>query len=161
MTGSDRDVEIDLDDLYQQVIVDHSRSPRNFRELTDATASGEGHNPLCGDRITVYLRIDDSAVVDISFLGRGCAICIASASMMTESVKGRSVRDVEAMFNHFHAMLTDAEGDVRDDEALDKLVVFEGVSRFPVRVKCATLPWHTMKAALGGRSQVTTTEGPP
>ncbi len=159
--GGDPGTEVDLDDLYQQVIVDHSRRPRNFRELANATGSGEGHNPFCGDRVTVYLKVDERTVADISFLGRGCAICTASASMMTESVKGKSIKEVEAMFGRFHAMLTDADADGRDNEALDKLVVFEGVSRFPVRVKCATLPWHTMKAALGSNDQITTTEDPP
>lgn len=153
----DPDGALDLDDLYQQVIIDHSRSPRNYRELADATGSGDGHNPLCGDQVTVFVKIQDSAVGDIGFVGRGCAICTASASMMTESVKGKSIKDVEIMFTHFHAMLTGADGD-RDDVLLDKLVVFEGVNRFPVRVKCATLPWHTMKAALDPDNRIITTE---
>ena len=154
----DPEAAIELDDLYQQVMIDHSRSPRNFRELGGATGSCEGYNPLCGDRVTVYVKVQGSTVADISFVGKGCAICTASASMMTESLKGRSTHEVEAMFAHFRAMLTDSNGDGRNAASLDKLVVFEGVNRYPVRVKCATLPWHTMKAALNSGDQTVTTE---
>ena len=145
-----------LEDLYQQMILDHSRRPRNLREMTDATGSGEGYNPLCGDRVMVFVKIDAERVTDVSFVGKGCAICTASASMMTECIKGHSTQTAQGLFKSFHGMLTDSGGDGNPD--LDKLVVFEGVRKYPIRVKCATLPWHTLKAALASRDQIVSTE---
>jgi nitrogen fixation NifU-like protein len=138
----------DLEDLYQQTIVDHSRSPRNCRRLDDATGTCEGFNPFCGDRVKVFVRMEGDTLADVTFTGRGCAICTASASMMTEALKSRSRAGAEELFERFHTMLTADNGS--DAEALDKLVVFEGVRRFPIRVKCATLPWHSMRSAMTG-----------
>ena len=146
----------DLDDLYQQMILDHSRRPRNFRQMPDATGSGDGHNPLCGDRLTVFVKVDLDSVADVSFLGKGCAICTASASMMTECVKGQTTQTAGVLFEYFLSMLTDS--DSLDDQYLDKLVVFKGVRKYPIRVKCATLPWHTFKAALTSGKQTISTE---
>ncbi|HMN81669.1 MAG TPA: SUF system NifU family Fe-S cluster assembly protein [Burkholderiaceae bacterium] len=139
----------DLRELYQEVIFDHNRSPRNFHPLADADRSADGHNPLCGDQLTVYLRIDGDRVADASFVGHGCAISTASASLMTEAVKGRSLAEVEALFQAFHTMLTDA-APAPDPHDLGKLEVFSGVREFPARVKCATLAWHTLRNALAG-----------
>ena len=137
----------DLRELYQEVIFDHNRNPRNFRALADANRVADGHNPLCGDQLTVYLRVEGDRVVDASFLGHGCAISTASASLMTEAVKGHSIDEVEALFREFHAMLTDATPAAA--HGLGKLEVFGGVRQFPARVKCATLAWHTLHNALG------------
>ena len=139
-----------LDDLYQQVILDHSRKPRNFHAIDDADASAEGHNPLCGDRVTIFARRDNGQLADVAFSGKGYAICTASASMMTQFLKDKSVDEVEALFEHFHHMLTEHMSD-DDEEALGKLAVFSGVKKYPIRVKCATLPWHTKNAALNGQ----------
>lgn len=142
----------DLRELYQEVILDHQKRPRNFRKLEGANRTLEGYNPLCGDKITVYLRIEDGVVKDISFQGSGCAISTASASMMTESLKGKSVTDAEKLFESFHALITgvDLNGAAIP---LGKLAVFSGVREFPVRVKCASLAWHTMRAALDGKDE--------
>ena len=145
----------DLDDLYQEVILDHNRRPRNFRVLEGATHSAEGYNPLCGDRLELFMRVDGDVIRDIGFQGSGCAISKASASLMTDSVKGCAVADARALFDRFHRMVT-TPPDV-EIEDLGKLVVLAGVREFPVRVKCASLAWHTLKAALE-RAERTTTE---
>ena len=147
----------DLRDLYQQVIVDHDRKPRNFRRLERATASAEGYNPLCGDRVAVEIELGDDVIRDVGFQGVGCAISKASASMMTEALKGRSVAEAEAEFDRFHAVVTGGAG-AADTAALGKLAVFGGVREFPSRIKCATLPWHALRAALGGRREPVCTE---
>jgi nitrogen fixation NifU-like protein len=147
----------DLRELYQEVILDHGKRPRNFRTPDDATAEAHGNNPLCGDQLTVYLkRGADGLVEDAALIGRGCAISVASASMMTELVKGKSEAEARTLFEAFHEMCT-GEGDGGDvDDELDKLKVLSGVRDYPTRVKCATLPWHTMVAALAGDAEVTT-----
>ncbi|HXG48055.1 MAG TPA: SUF system NifU family Fe-S cluster assembly protein [Methylomirabilota bacterium] len=142
-----------LGDLYQQVILDHSRSPRNFRVLADANRQAQGRNPLCGDQVHVYLRLDGDRVEDIAFQGSGCAISKASASVMTTVLKGRSRAEVQAMFEKFHNTVT--TGKSPDGE---KLAVFAGVHKFPARVKCAILPWHAVMAALEGKTDPVTTE---
>jgi nitrogen fixation NifU-like protein len=148
-------VSPDVDDLYQEVILDHNRRPRNFRAL-DAGQKAEGFNPLCGDRITVYLRVDAGVITDVAFQGSGCAISKASASLMTESVKGKSVADAQALFERFQQMVTaPADAPV---ESLGKLAVLAGVRQFPVRVKCASLAWHTLRAAVDARGDVVSTE---
>ena len=138
----------DLRDLYQQTILDHTRKPRNKHEMSDATATADGHNPLCGDKIKLFLKVSNGIIEDISFTGNGCAISTASASMMTEALKGKSLAEVQALFERFHTMLTSPMDRDPDIEVLDKLAVFSGVREFPVRVKCATLPWHTLQAAI-------------
>lgn len=152
-------MSFDLQDLYQDVILDHSRSPRNFRELEEAR-SAMGNNPMCGDRFTVYLDLDETGkVADISFLGNGCAISTASASMMTELIKGKSRHEVSDLFDHFHKMCTSEvppDGANIDAEDQEKLMVLSGVREYPMRVKCATLAWHTMRAALDGAEAATT-----
>ncbi|MGH9366231.1 MAG: Fe-S cluster assembly sulfur transfer protein SufU [Thermoanaerobaculia bacterium] len=148
----------DLRDLYQEVILDHGKRPRNFRQLPDANRHAQGYNPLCGDRETVYLKLEEDVVRDVSFQGAGCAISTASASLMTESLKGKSRREVEALFEKFHDLITGERKAGPDGPALGKLEVFSGVREFPVRIKCATLPWHTMKAALAGDGQTISTE---
>lgn len=146
----------ELDDLYQEVILDHNKKPRNFRRLEDANRTAEGFNPLCGDQITVYLLVHDHVIRDIAFQGSGCAISKASASLMTSTLKGRSEREAEALFGRFHDLVTsDAPADA---DALGKLAVFSGVREFPARVKCASLAWHTLRAALAGERQTATTE---
>jgi nitrogen fixation NifU-like protein len=147
----------DLRELYQEVILDHGKRPRNFRTPDDATAEAHGNNPLCGDQLTVYLKLGpDGLVEDAAFIGRGCAISVASASMMTELVKGKSEAEARTLFDAFHDMCT-GEGDGGAvDDVLDKLKVLSGVRDYPTRVKCATLPWHTMVAALAGDDEVTT-----
>lgn len=144
-----------LRELYQEMIIDHGKQPRNFGALPAATHSKNGQNPLCGDKLTVYLLERDGVVEDVRFEGTGCAISVASASLMTDAVKGKSVEDVNALFQQFHQLLT--EGKTADD-SLGKLAVFSGVAEFPVRVKCATLAWHTMKAALEHDVQPVSTE---
>ena len=148
----------DLRELYQEVLLDHNRRPRNFKKLEDANRTAEGYNPLCGDQVTVYLRLEDDVIRDISFQGSGCAISKSAASMMTGSLKGKTQAEAEALFDKFHKMLTgspDARGGAED---LGKLAVFSGVCEFPIRVKCATLPWHTFHAALEGRGEPVSTE---
>jgi nitrogen fixation NifU-like protein len=146
----------DLRELYQDVILEHSKAPRNFRELPKANHKAEGYNPLCGDHFTVYLDLEGDKIQDVSFQGSGCAISKASASMMTQSVKGKSKEEAEKLFERFHLLVTGAERG--DPESLGKLAVFAGVSEFPVRVKCATLAWHTLEAALEGKQDSVTTE---
>ena len=145
----------DLRDLYQEVILEHSKAPRNYRELSAWNRKAQGFNPLCGDRFTVYLTVDGDSIRDVSFQGSGCAISKASASMMTQSVKGKSVAEAEKLFESFHRLATGL-GHSNSDAELGKLAVFSGVSEFPARVKCATLAWHTLQAALEGRQETTT-----
>lgn len=147
----------DLRELYQELILEHSKTPRNFRALLDADRSIEGFNPLCGDHFTIYLKLDGEVIKDISFQGAGCAISKSSASVMTQVLKGKTRAQAEALFQKFHGMVTGEAKDV-DLEALGKLAVFSGVSEFPVRVKCATLAWHAMHAALEGKQEAITTE---
>jgi nitrogen fixation NifU-like protein len=137
----------ELRELYQEMILDHHRHPRNSGKLANANRHAEGFNPLCGDRVTVYLLVAGERIQDISFEGSGCAICMASCSLMTEAIKGRTLAEAEALFGRFHDLLTNDAAQV-DEEALGKLAVFEGVREFPVRVKCATLPWHAFRAAV-------------
>lgn len=139
----------DLKDLYQEVIIDHNRQPRNFHAMAGASSSAEGFNPLCGDRLTVFLKLDGERIEDLSFEGAGCAISVASASLMTEELKGRTRAEAEAVFERFHHLVTDREAPI-DLEALGKLAALAGVREYPARVKCATLCWHTLKAALTG-----------
>ena len=147
--------DLDLHDLYQEVILDHNRKPRNFRVL-ESGRTAEGFNPLCGDRLTVYLHVKDGIIEDVSFQGAGCAISKASASLMTESVKGKSVADATALFERFQRMITaEPEGPVKD---LGKLTALAGVRQFPIRVKCASLAWHTLRAALDARDDMVSTE---
>ena len=153
----------DLRDLYQEVILDHSKRPRNFRSMPEADRRAEGYNPLCGDRETVFVDMDGDVVKDVSFQGAGCAISTASASMMTESVKGRTRAEAESLFERFHDLIVGKGGESGDESSqLGKLAVFSGVREYPVRVKCATLPWHTLKAALAenGATVSTESEGP-
>ena len=146
----------DLQELYQQVILDHGRNPRNFRIQETADGRADGYNPLCGDQVTVFCTLEDGKLTDVSFKGKGCAICTASASMMTQSVKDKSTGDAEAMFEQFHDLLTKDDEDMDAMADLGKLGVFAGVRKYPIRVKCATLPWHTLKAALNDGDTVTT-----
>ena len=143
----------DLRELYQEVILDHSKKPRNLREMADASGQAQGYNPLCGDRATVYVRLEGDVVKDVSFVGQGCSISTASASIMTEVLRGKTVAETEALFERFHALVTaspDQAGRAAEDRSLGKLAVFAGVCEFPVRVKCASLAWHTLKQALEG-----------
>lgn len=136
----------ELNDLYQEVILDHNRRPHNFRVIDPASAKQEGYNPLCGDRLTLYLALDGDVIKDAAFQGTGCAISKASASLMTDALKGKSVSDARALFDEFHAMITSNPDSPPAD--LGKLSVFAGVREFPTRIKCASLAWHTMKAAV-------------
>ena len=146
----------ELRELYQEVILEHSRKPRNFRAPENANHKAEGFNPLCGDHFTVYVQLEDGAIKDIGFQGSGCAISKASASMMTQSLKGKSAAEAEELFSKFHDVVTGhAEG---NEENLGKLAVFAGVSEFPLRVKCATLAWHALRAALQGKQEAVSTE---
>jgi len=138
----------ELTDLYQEVILDHNRRPRNFGPLPDANRTAKGHNPLCGDKLTLYLKVDGDRITGISFEGSGCAISKASASLMTDAVKGQNVADADALFDRFHAMVKTPIDQPVDEDALGKLAVFSGVREFPMRVKCASLAWHTLHAAL-------------
>ena len=146
----------DLKDLYQEVILDHNRNPRNCYIMDGASCTADGHNPLCGDTVKVYLRIENSIIEEISFQGQGCAICTASTSLMTESVQGKSVEEAQGLFDEFHHMLTG----VAEEQGVvpGKLQVFEGVREYPVRVKCATLAWHTLNAAMEEKKKDVTTE---
>lgn len=154
----------DLRDLYQEVILDHRRRPRNFRRPPDASHHADGHNPLCGDQLTVYLRVSqdpatgDQRIEDAAFQGQGCAISTAAASTMTEAVRGRTKVEATALFDAFHGLVTGQHCAMEAPVDLDKLAVFEGVSEFPMRVKCATLAWHTLRAALDGCADAVTTE---
>jgi len=144
----------DLRDLYQEVIIEHTRHPRNFGSLEPRTHEASGYNPLCGDKITVQVRVDGDCVDDVRFEGDGCSISTASASLMTEAVKGRSLAEASELFDRFHRLLT--KGGASDPAALGKLAVMSGVRDYPVRVKCATLAWHTLRSALEAQGDVTT-----
>jgi nitrogen fixation NifU-like protein len=147
----------DLRDLYQDVILEHSKAPRNYRQQPAANHKAEGFNPLCGDHFTVFITLDGDTIQDISFQGSGCAISKASASMMTQKLKGKTKAEAEELFNRFHNLVTGHPGTDPNAEAeLGKLEVFSGVSEFPVRVKCATLAWHTLNAALEGKQEIST-----
>jgi nitrogen fixation NifU-like protein len=152
----------DLRDLYQEVILDHGKHPRNHRHPPDANREARGDNPLCGDRITVYLTMGDDGVIrDVAFEGRGCAISTASASLMTEVIRGKTERDARTLFECFHDLCTLEDVDIEahgpvDEDALDRLRVLAGVREFPVRVKCATLAWHTLSAAMAGSGRIST-----
>jgi nitrogen fixation NifU-like protein len=148
----------DLDDLYQEVILDHNRRPRHYGALADADRTAKGHNPLCGDRLTVFVKFDGDRIAGIAFEGAGCAISKASASLMTDAVSGRTVDEARALFERFHAMITAPMDRPVDDRDLGKLAAFAGVRSFPVRVKCASLAWHTLKAALADAREVVQTE---
>ena len=147
-----------LKDLYQEMVIDHNTRPRNFRKLEGADRSIEGYNPLCGDKITLYLNMADGVIADIGFVGSGCAISKASASMMTESVKGKRVAEADEIFAAFHQMLTRKPGTDFDYDKVGDLEMLSGVCEFPVRVKCATLSWHTLRSALEGDEDSVTTE---
>jgi len=148
----------DLRELYQQVILDHNRSPRNHTAMENADHTAEGFNPLCGDEITVYVKLTDGRVENISFVGHGCAISQASASLMTERLKGKTIEEFQKLFGDFHEMVTGEPGRTPDADALGKLAVFAGVCEFPMRVKCATLAWHTAKNAIAGAKEQASTE---
>ena len=150
--------DADLRDLYQEVILDHSKRPRNYRKLEGANRKAEGYNPLCGDHFTVYVNLDGDRIREIGFEGSGCAISKASASMMTTSVAGKTTAEADALFEQVHRMLTGALNPAEHADTLGKLTVFSGVCEFPVRVKCASLPWHTLHAALADRAEPVTTE---
>lgn len=148
-----------LDALYQDMILEHNRSPRNYRPMTDATGDAEGFNPLCGDRVHVWLRLDDAGrIADVSFQGDGCAISRASSSLMTQAVKGKTVDEARALFARFHDVVT---GKAEPDQALGKLAIFAGVRAFPSRVKCASLGWHALRAALEGEARASSDERTP
>ncbi len=146
----------ELDDLYQEVILDHYKKPRNFGRLPEAGCSVNGENPLCGDKLVLDLKVRDGIVEDLRFQGAGCAISTASASMMTEAVKGKPKAEVERLYGRFHALVTGTEGE--SGEGLGKLAAFAGVAGYPARVKCASLAWHTLKAALDGNRETVSTE---
>lgn len=146
----------ELRDLYQDVVIDHSKQPRNFRKLEDATGTAEGFNPLCGDHFTVYLQMQGDTIQDVVFQGSGCAISKASASMMTQALKGKTRNEADELFHRFHNVVTGQSNGAPAE--LGKLTVFSGVSEFPARVKCATLAWHTLQAALEGKQDAVSTE---
>ena len=146
----------DIKDLYQEIIVDHNRNPRNFRVIADADKTIEGFNPLCGDKLKLYIKIDGQNISDIAFDGTGCAISVASASLMTDAMKGKSIDEAETLFNNFHSLIT-TENEI-DSDHLGKLAVLAGVKNFPARVKCASLCWHTLRSALIGNDKPVTTE---
>ena len=148
----------DLTNLYQDVILDHSKRPRNFHKIEDADRHANGYNPLCGDKVTIYLTLVDDRITDISFQGAGCAISTASASILTETLKGKTRKEAETLFEVFHGLVTGQPTESPSAPALGKLAVFSGVCEFPVRVKCASLAWHTMKSALEGSPSVASTE---
>ena len=148
----------DAQDLYQEIVMDHNRRPRNFGSIADSTSSSEGFNPLCGDQVTVFLKVSDEIVEDVSFEGVGCAISKSSASMMTEGVKGKSVEEALTVFQAFRRMLTTTSDQVEDSEVLGDLEILKGVSQYPTRIKCATLSWHTLQAALQGSGSDVSTE---
>jgi nitrogen fixation NifU-like protein len=145
----------ELSELYQQVILDHNKKPRNFRKPQTFNRRAQGNNPLCGDQLTVYLQLENGLLTDVAFEGSGCAISKAAASMMTQALKGKTTDETEKLFQGFHEMVT-ADPDAEIDESLGNLRIFSGVREFPVRVKCATLPWHTFKAALANQETVST-----
>jgi nitrogen fixation NifU-like protein len=143
-----QDMMDDMRELYQEVILDHHKHPRNFGKLEGANRHAEGFNPLCGDRVTIYALVDGDAIREIAFDGSGCAICVAAASVMTDELRGKTLAEVELLYGRFHDVVMSDTGTKIDTEALGKLAVFAGVREFPVRVKCATLPWHALRAAL-------------
>ena len=146
----------ELSDLYQEVILDHNKNPRNYRQIENADRAADGHNPLCGDQLTVFIDIEDDRVKDVSFVGSGCAISKASASMMTQSVKGKTREEAEVLFDEFHRMVLGEMDEEIEENHLGRLKIFAGVREFPARVKCASLSWHTMNAALHGEEEVST-----
>ena len=146
----------ELSELYQQVILDHNKKPRNFHKLETANRTAEGYNPLCGDQLNIYLQVEDDQVKDVSFEGSGCAISKASASMMTQAVKGKSKQEAELLFDEFHRMVTGRLNEETEPNQLGRLTIFAGVRDFPVRVKCATLAWHTLHAALNNLQTIST-----
>ena len=146
----------DIKDLYQEIIVDHNRNPRNFGIIDNADKIIEGFNPLCGDKLKLYLKTEGQNIADISFDGSGCAISVASASLMTDAMKGKSIKDAELLFNSFHELITNENG--ADGKSLGKLAVLAGVKDFPARVKCATLYWHTLHSAITGDKETVSTE---
>jgi nitrogen fixation NifU-like protein len=145
-----------IGELYQQVILDHNKKPRNFRELDDATATAEGYNPLCGDQLKLFVKLDgDGRIEDVSFLGSGCAISKASASMLTTNVKGKTADEAQVLFEEFHRLVM-GDLDPASENHLGRLTIFAGVKEYPARVKCASLAWHTLKGALEGAARVST-----
>lgn len=149
----------DLQGLYQEVILDHSKRPRNYRVIEGADHYAEGYNPLCGDRVTIYVKLDNDRIIDVSFQGSGCAISTSSASLLTETLKGKTLDEADTLFEKFHALVTgETNGKQAEDVSLGKLAVFSGVAEFPVRVKCATLAWHTLRSAVKGEEKTVTTE---
>jgi nitrogen fixation NifU-like protein len=148
----------DLQDLYQELIIDHSKKPRNFGTMENPDYTADGYNPLCGDKLKLFLKVEDGVITDVKFVGAGCAISTASASVMTDVLKGQTVEQAEAIFETFHYMITGPKDPQNAGRGLGKLAVFAGVSEFPARVKCATLAWHTMKNALAGEQDATSTE---
>jgi nitrogen fixation NifU-like protein len=148
----------ELRDLYQEVILDHNKSPHNYREMADASRIALGHNPLCGDKMKLYVRIDDDKIADVAFQGSGCAISKASASIMTDAIMGKSLAEAETLYGKFHDLLTGPPDVKADGAGLGKLAVFSGVREFPARVKCATLAWHTLQTALKNQQEVAKTE---
>jgi nitrogen fixation NifU-like protein len=148
----------DLHALYQEVILDHSKRPHNFRVMEGATKSAQGYNPLCGDKVRLYVKLEGDRITDVSFQGSGCAISTASASILTETLKGKTRAEAEALFERFHGLVTGKGLENGKGPELGKLAVFSGVSEFPVRVKCATLVWHTLRSALGDSKEVVSTE---
>ncbi len=146
----------ELSELYQQVILDHNKKPRNFHKIDSANHTAEGFNPLCGDQLTVYAQLEDGTLKDVSFEGSGCAISKAAASMMTVAVKGKTKQDAEILFDEFHRMVTGELDEENEPNQLGHLTIFAGVREFPVRVKCASLAWHTLKAALNDQSLTST-----
>ncbi len=148
----------ELLELYQEMIIDHSKRPRNFRALAEASRDAQGYNPLCGDKVTVYLKLEGDVVRDLSFQGSGCAISTASASLMTEALKGKTLAEVEALFESFHRLVAGNGQVAPEGPELGKLEVLSGVREYPTRVKCATLAWHTLRAALKGKEEVVSTE---
>ena len=147
----------DLQDLYQELIIDHSKRPRNFRAMEGATQHADGYNPLCGDKVSVFVKMENGRVADVSFLGAGCAISTSSASLLTESIKGKTREEAEALFETFHRLVTEGPDKVQVGPGLGKLAVFGGVSKYPARVKCAVLAWHTFKAALDEKKEQSVT----
>ena len=148
----------DLGDLYQEVILDHNKAPRNFRIIEDADKKADGHNPLCGDVVSIFLDMDGDTITDVAFKGKGCVISKASASLMTEALKGRTRDEALKLYNIFHEVVTGQLPDADDDLPLGKLLALAGVAEFPVRVKCATLAWHTMHAAIEDSNEPVSTE---
>jgi nitrogen fixation NifU-like protein len=148
-------MSMELRELYQEIIIDHNRNPRNHYAMPDSTAYAQGFNPLCGDKLSLYLKVSGNAIQDISFVGSGCAISQASASLMTEALSGKTIEEAHQLFSRFHAMVTSSKEDMY---SLDKLAVFAGVKSYPARVKCATLAWHTLEAALNKSKTIVSTE---